>query len=238
MAGARLFPKDLVPEIENEAGCWALGLLSRFYADGITPREFTDWHYEKVHECFRSGKAAMVCDWPGYHSLYCDPNISEVYNRFALTPYPVGPAGRSVSYGGGHTFALTKRGFDDPAALELLLFLTDFDQQLLEARNGCVPVRRTVMKTMQGEADKADRERLTMLDDVIANHILVPPKFATYPEVEAVLWRTVQSAIVGNVSVSGALRSIRKQIQKIVSSADGEFAQTNGKKRIPIHTQI
>jgi len=238
MAGARLFPQDLVPEIENEAGCWALGLLRRFYADGITPPEFTGWHYEKVHECFRAGNAAMVCDWPGYHSLYCDPDISEVYNRFALTPYPVGPADRSVSYGGGHTFALTSRGVDDPAALELLLFLTGFDQQLLEARNGCVPVSRTVMKTMQGEADEADRERLTMLDDVIANHILVPPKFATYPEVESVLWRTVQSAIVGNVSVSEALRSIRKQIEKIVSSDDGEFAKTNGCKRIPIHTQL
>jgi len=237
MAGACLFPKSLVPEIENEAGCWALGLLRRFYADGITPREFTEWHYEKVHECFRNGNAAMVCDWPGYYSLYRDPAISKIYDRFALTPYPVGPADRSLSYGGGHTFALTKRGIEDPAARELLLFLTDFDQQLLEARNGCVPVRRTVMNAMLAEADEADRERLTMLDNVIANHILVPPKFARYPEVESVLWRTVQSAIVGNLSVDEALRSVRRQIEQIVSSADGEFAQTNGHKRVPVHTQ-
>jgi multiple sugar transport system substrate-binding protein len=238
MAGACLFPKNLVPDIENEAGCWALGLLRRLYSNGITPREFVDWHYEKVHECFRGGNAAMVCDWPGYYSLYRDPEISTVHDRFALTPYPVGPAGTSLSYGGGHTFALTKKGIENPDALKLLLFLTDFDRQLLEARHGCVPVRRTVMQAMQDEADDANRERLAMLDNVIANHILVPPKFAQYPEVEAVLWRTVQSAIVGQLFVDDALHSIRKQIEQIVSSGNGDAMRSNGKIVTPISSVI
>src|SRR5215217_5964947 len=59
MAGAQLFPAGLVPKIENEAGRWALELLRRIYAEGIVPTRVTDWHYEEVHECFRSGKAAM-----------------------------------------------------------------------------------------------------------------------------------------------------------------------------------
>ena len=56
MGGARLFPDDLVPDIENEAGRWALDLLRRLYAEGIVPNDFTSWHYEEVHECFRSGR--------------------------------------------------------------------------------------------------------------------------------------------------------------------------------------
>ena len=118
MAGARLFPPDLVPDIENNAGSWALGILRKFYAErgSFTLLDFTDWHYEEVHECFRSGKAAMVCDWPGYYSLYRDPSISAVSDRLGLTRYPVGPSGKSLSYGGGHTFALTKRGINDPNA--------------------------------------------------------------------------------------------------------------------------
>jgi len=238
MAGACLFPKTLVPEIENNAGCWALGLLHRFYAEGIVPTEFTDWHYEKVHECFRSGQAAMVCDWPGYYSFYRDPAISAVHDRFALTPYPTGPAGRSLSYGGGHTFALTKRGFRNPYALELLLFLTDFDQQLLEARHGCVPVRRTVMQAMKAEADQSDRERLAMLDNVIEKHILVPPKFGEYPEVESILWRTVQRAIIGKITVDDALTTIRKKIEQIVSNGDRNFAQFNGKSGVPVRLPV
>ena len=228
MAGARLFPVDLIPDIENDAGRWALGLLRQLYANGIVPRDFTDWHYEKVHECFRDGHASMVCDWPGYYSLYRDPAISAVYDRFALTPYPIGPSGRSLSYGGGHTFALTRKGVDDPHALELLLFLTAFDQQMLEARQGCIPVRRTVMNAMQSEADAANRQRLAMLDNVIAEHILIPPKFARYPDVELVLWRTVQSAIIGRIGVDHALSHMRQQISEIVNGAPADGKITSG----------
>ena len=220
MAGARVFPETLVPDIENEGGRWALRLLRTFYAEGLVPPELPGWHYDKVHECFRAGRAAMVGDWPGYYSLYRDASVSHVHDRLALSPYPVGPAGKSLAYGGGHTFALTRRGADKPEALELLLHLTAFEQQLLEARNGCVPVRRSVMKHMQYEADEANRTRLAMLEQVIAEHILVPPKFARYPEVEEVLWRTVQRAILSRMPVSEALSHMRAQISQIMR-ADG-----------------
>jgi ABC-type glycerol-3-phosphate transport system substrate-binding protein len=133
-----------------------------------------------------------------------------------LSPYPVGPAGKSLSYGGGHTFALTKPGVKKAGALRLLLYLTAREQQLSEARQGCVPVRRSVMKQMQGEADEANRARLGMLEKVIAEHILVPPKFARYPEVEEVLWRTVQRAFVGEIEIDDALDSMTGQISQIV----------------------
>lgn len=238
MAGASLFPDNLIPNIENEAGRWALGLLHRFYTERIVPAEFTEWHYESVHECFRSGRAAMVCDWPGYYSLYRNKEISVVSDRLGLTPYPVGPCGRSLVYGGGHTFALTFAGAENPHAIELLLFLTEFDQQLLEARNGCVPVRRTVMKQMQAEADEANKARLAMLDKVISEQILIPPKFASYPEVEEVLWRTVQSAIVGQIAVDDALGYIRKQIERIVRSGNGLVPASNGKNVASWQTKI
>jgi multiple sugar transport system substrate-binding protein len=218
MAGARLFPEDLVPDIENEAGRWALGLLRTLYAEGLVPPELPEWHYDKIHECFRSGRAAMVGDWPGYYGLYRDASISKVHDRLGLSPYPIGPAGKSLSYGGGHTFALTQRGSNRPEALELLLHLTAFGQQLLEARNGCVPVRRSVMQKMQDEADPANRERLAMLEEVIAEHILIPPKFARYPEVEEVLWRSVQRVMVNHLGVDEGLRVMREQIRAIVES--------------------
>jgi multiple sugar transport system substrate-binding protein len=216
MAGATLFPDSLVPDIENEGGRWALNLLRTFYAEQLTPAELPDWHYDKVHECFRSGHAAMVGDWPGYYSLYRDEQVSAVHDRFDLRPYPVGPANKSLAYGGGHTFALTHRGIEKPEALALLQHLTAPEQQLFEARQGCVPVRHSVMQQMQNEAEPANQKRLSMLEQVIKDHILVPPKFARYPEVEEVLWRTVQSAIVGELGVEEALRQMTGQISEIV----------------------
>jgi multiple sugar transport system substrate-binding protein len=216
MAGARLFPDNLVPDIENEGGRWALQLLRTLYADGLVPPQLPEWHYDKVHECFRSGHAAMVGDWPGYYSLYRDASISAVHDRLGLSPYPVGPAGKSLAYGGGHTFALTRQGAAKLEALQLLLYLTASEQQLNEARQGCVPVRRSVMQQMRSESDAANRTRLGMLEVVIGEHILIPPKFARYPEVEEVLWRTVQRAIVGQVGIDDALRQMREQISEIV----------------------
>ncbi|HJZ66763.1 MAG TPA: extracellular solute-binding protein [Blastocatellia bacterium] len=216
MAGARLFPEDLVPDIQNDAGRWALGLLRTFYVEGLVPAELPDWHYDEVHECFREGRAAMVGDWPGYYGLYRDSRISNVHDRLALSPYPIGPAGKSLAYGGGHTFALTKKGGTKKEALDLLLHLTAYDQQLLEARKGCVPVRKSVMRQMQSEADAANLARLAMLEKVIAEHILIPPKFARYPDVEDVLWRTVQRAMLRELTVDDALNRMTEQIRHIV----------------------
>ena len=238
MAGAHLFQSDLVPDIENDAGRWALSLLRRLYSEGTVPAQFTSWHYEEVHECFRSGHAAMVCDWPGYYSLYRDERLSAVNGNLGLSLYPSGPAGKSLTYGGGHTFALTKAGARNEQAMELLMFLTAFDQQLLEARNGCVPVRRSVMQKMQSEADEANKKRLAMLETVIAEHILIPPKFARYPEVEEILWRTVQSAIIGKTSVNEALRHMRDQVEQIVRSGDDKFVRLNGAKDISLETRL
>ncbi|HJQ31959.1 MAG TPA: extracellular solute-binding protein [Pyrinomonadaceae bacterium] len=216
MAGARLFTETLVPDIENEGGRWALRLLRTFYAEGLVPKELPDWHYDKVHECFREGRAAMAGDWPGYYALYRDPSVSKVHDRLALSPYPKGPAGKSLAYGGGHTFALTRRGAEKPEALNLLQHLTAPEQQLFEARCGCVPVRRSVMRRVQAEADDANRARLSLLEEVIAGHTLIPPKFARYPEVEDVLWHAVQRAVVGELSVEEALAHMTRQIERIV----------------------
>jgi multiple sugar transport system substrate-binding protein len=220
MAGARLFPDDLVPDIENDAGRWALGFLRTLYLEGLAPAELPNWHYDKVHECFRAGRAAMVGDWPGYYGLYRDARVSRVHDRLGLSPYPIGPAGKSLSYGGAHTFALTRSGARKPEAVRLLLHLTAIDQQLVEARNGCVPVRGSVMRQMKVEADPANRARLERLETVITEHLLIPPKFARYPEVEDVLWRTVQQVMVNQLDVDEGLQTMREQIRQIVSKEE------------------
>ena len=72
------------------------------------------------------------------------------------------------------------------------------------------------MKQMQHEADETNRARLAMLKQVIAEHVLIPPKFARYPEVEEVLWRTVQRAFLGEIGIDEALKSMTEQISAIV----------------------
>jgi len=80
--------------------------------------------------------------------------------------------------------------------------------------------------SMQHEADATNCARLGMLEAVISEHILIPPKFARYPEVEEVLWRTVQHAIAGEIEIDNALRQMREQISEIVPGGVDEAKKT------------
>jgi multiple sugar transport system substrate-binding protein len=221
MGGAHLFAPSGIPQIDNEGGRWALQLLRSFVAEGISPDGLPRFHYDEVHRCFREGRAAMVGDWPGSFASHCDTSISRIADRFAVCPYPSGPTGRSLAYGGSHTFALTHRGAANSAAVEMLRILTAVQNQLFEARRGMVPVRYSVMKQIQGLAKPRELARWRALQDVIEHHMLIPPKMGCYPHIEEVIWKTVQAAIVGTLPVCDALQSITQQIRQIVEAQHG-----------------
>lgn len=220
MAGAELFPPDLTPQIENDGGRWALQFLRTCYAEGLVAPEIVGWHYDKVHAAFRAGHAAMVGDWPGYYADYCAAD-SPVRDRFALARYPDGSSGKSLVYGGSHTFALTQRGAGSDEAVTLLSFMTEPEQQLLEARQGSVPVRTSVMHAVQRDAAPVEKARWETLAAAI-QHVVIPPKFGRYPLVEEVLWKTVQAAMTGAMPIDDALHKMTAQIREIVA---GEHEQ-------------
>jgi multiple sugar transport system substrate-binding protein len=217
-AGVALFPDSLVPRIDNEGGRWALGLLRELYQSGAVPPEITGWHYDEVHACFRNGGAAMVTDWPGYYGSYTDAQ-SPVRSRFGVARMPAGPAGRVCCSAGCHTFALTRTGARKEAAHSLLTFLTAPEQQALEARQGSVPVRPSVMERQRQSTADPEAERLALLERSIQSDLIIPPKLAVYPDIEAILWRTVQHALTGGIGITDALRHIEKQIAERIADA-------------------
>jgi multiple sugar transport system substrate-binding protein len=218
-AGAHLFPESRIPDLLNEGGRWALNFLRRMYASGTVPPQIVDWHYDEVHRSFREGRVAMIGDWPAYYRAHLDPAQSRVHNRFSVAAYPAGPSGESKTYGGSHTFALTRRGASNPDAMDLLRFLTARERQIQEASRGSVPVRRSVMRQILDTASQGELERWRTLETVINDSLIIPPKMKCYPQIEEVLWRTVQKAIVGTLDQDEALNSIIGQIADIIQDA-------------------
>jgi multiple sugar transport system substrate-binding protein len=216
-AGAHIFPPSLVPQVDNEGGRWALGILREFYTSGAIPEAVAGFHYDEVHQFFRSGQAAMTWDWPGYYGSYRDPS-SPVSRRFDVARMPAGPTGRVCCYAGSHTFALTRAGADSADARELLRFLTAPEQQALEARHGSVPVRLSVMALQRAEARGTDARRLDLLSHSIEHDLILPPKLAYYPRIEDILWRNVRAAMIGETSIPDTLREIERQIESCVLS--------------------
>lgn len=214
--GARLFPESLIPEVNNAGGRWALELFRALYTSGAAPPVLADWHYDEVHCYFRTGRAAMVCDWPAYYGAYCDPRISAAAGRFRVARLPAGPMGRHAAYAGCHTFALTPAGVQKPEAIALLRFLTAPEQQLSEAVEGTVPVRASVMRRVQESAVGADAERWRLLQQVIASDLIIPPKLPYYPLMEDILWHTVRAAMLGELAIDAALEQIEQRITDCV----------------------
>jgi len=217
MAGAELFPSDARrPRIESDAGAWALGFLRKSVDEGLAPRAAKGWHYDAVHAYFRAGHAAFVGDWPGYYAFYRDPNACPVAAQIAVSAYPKGPAGKSLAYAGAHTFALTRAGAVRPEAVQVLELLTAVEPQTFEAERGFVPVRRSVLSTLQAHSHGAELARFRTLEAVTRDAMLIPPQLPCYPEIEATIWQHVQAAVFDGADPDRTLREIATHIEHIL----------------------
>ena len=206
MAGGRMFEGEgpPVPQLNNEAGLWALTLLRDLY-ELAAPEETPDLHYDEVAACFRRGKAAMSTDWPGGFYTYEDPEQSAVTGRYDVALYPEGRAGRFV-YSSSHTFAIPATVRDRPAALELLRFLTARESQVFEARLGTLPARSDALRDARAETEAGSlAERRWLLLEESQEAALIPPKHKAYPAVEDAIWQGVREALLGK-DVEEALR--------------------------------
>jgi multiple sugar transport system substrate-binding protein len=108
-AGGQLFDGDLQPAFESAEGVWAAAFVADLHqVRRVTPRGLEEWHYDEISAAFRSGRAAMVSDWPGSYHLYRDADSCRVSDRVGLALLPAGPANARAAYAGVHSFAIPR----------------------------------------------------------------------------------------------------------------------------------
>jgi multiple sugar transport system substrate-binding protein len=218
-AGGHLFDADLRPAFDDAAGIWAADRLAELHhRRRLTPRELPAWHYDEVSASFRRGEAAMVCDWPGSHHLYMARETCAVADRVGVALLPSGPAGIRAAYAGCHSFAIPRTARNRAGAVELLRDLTSTAAQLGEARRGAIPVRASALAQIRVEAAahpaEAHRwELLTRTQDAM----IIPPRFAAYPECEDALWHAVQRAMIGAVSPQAAVHEAAQHVEALLA---------------------
>jgi len=218
-AGGHLFDANLRPAFDDAAGVWAADRLAELHdRRGLTPRELPAWHYDEVSASFRRGEAAMVCDWPGSHHLYKARATCDVADRVGLALLPSGPAGIRAAYSGCHSFAIPRTARNRAGAVELLRDLTSTAAQLGEARRGAIPVRASALAQIRAEAaaDPAEAHRWELLTRT-QEAMIIPPRFAAYPECEDAIWHAVQRAMTGVVSPQAAVREGAQHIVALLA---------------------
>lgn len=222
-SGGMLFDDDLRPVFDSPAGTWAAAFLAELYQTRqVTPRELPAWHYDEISAAFREGRAVMVADWPGSFHLYGNPETCRVSEHVGLALLPAGPAGVRAAYAGCHSFAIPRTARNPEGGVALLRFLTSFDAQLGEARRGAIPCRASALQRIQEEAgaDPAQTRRWTLLAES-ERTMIIPPRFAAYPQCEEAIWLAVQQAMLGTMSPADAIRRAAREVQIIVDSHVG-----------------
>ena len=184
-----------------------------------TPRELPSWHYDEISEVFRAGGAAMVCDWPGSYHLYQDPATCQVSGRVGLAALPAGPAGIRAAYAGCHSFAVAANARNPEGAVSLLRFLTSTESQMGEARRGAIPCRRSALEERRREVagDPVEARRWELLADA-EQTMIVPPRFALYPQCEDAIWHAIQGAMTGTWTPREAVARAAAAIQPIIDT--------------------
>ncbi|OPA80527.1 hypothetical protein BVG16_07310 [Paenibacillus selenitireducens] len=217
--GGQLFDEQLQPRFASEAGVEALHKLRQWYQCGWTPKGLPDMHYDEVSASFRQGESTMVTDWPGYFGLLSDP-MSPVSNLFDLALTPKSASGRRAVYCGSHSFAVPASSEHVEEALLLLKFLTSPEVQAIDADQGHVPVRQSVMTRQKQGAPPHSiaARRWSLLEETLATSVIIPPKFPEYPAAEDILWQALRRCIVGELSEQQALALASEQIQQLVGS--------------------
>jgi len=223
-AGGELFDDNLRPAFASSAGRWAAErIVELHHARQVTPRDLENWHYDEISASFRNGDAAMVADWPGSYHLYRDPATCRVVPEVGLALLPRGPAGVRAAYAGCHSFAIPRSAPSPAAAAALIGYLTSFDAQLGEARRGSIPCRASALAAVRSEAaaDPVAAHRWQLLTDT-APTMIIPPRFAAYPQCEDALWRNLQRAMIGELTAAEAVSLAAAEVHAIVA----EHAET------------
>ena len=219
-AGGALFDDRLKPAFDSREGEWAAGFIADLHETRrVTPRDLAGWHYDEISAAFREGRAAIVSDWPGGYHLYTNGETCRVADRVALAPLPAGPAGFRAAYAGCHSFAIRRGAKNRDGALALLRFLTSVDSQLGEARRGAIPCHAGALRRIRDEAAsnpvQADRWRLLSEAE---KTMIVPPRFAAYPDCEGAIWRAVQDAMQGRATPAAAVHRAATEVERIVET--------------------
>jgi maltose-binding protein MalE len=69
---------------------------------------------------------------------------------------------------------------------------------------------------------------MAALEETIAHHAMIPPKFARYPHVEDILWVGVQQALTGAQTPRQALELMEQQVREVLQPGPGTDGSPSG----------
>ena len=221
--GGQLFAGDWEPTFNSEAGVRALQWFVDLYESGAVPAGVPNYLWDDTGLGFASGTIALNLDWGGWSAFFNDAENSAVAGDVGLIRAPMGSAGIRTGWSGSHSFSVTETCDNQEAAASFVTFLTDYDRQMVEARNGLLPTRTQVWDDAIAEFAAADNDFMVNVFETyqqsMAEDAFTPPLIPEWIEVSNVLWPELQAAIVGDKSAQEALDDAAEEALLVMEDA-------------------
>lgn len=221
--GGALFDENWNPTFNSEAGVMTVQWFKDLYDAKAVPAGVLNYLWDDTGLGFASGTVALNLDWAGWASFFNDPANSKVAGDIGLVRAPKGAGGKRTGWSGSHSFSITETCDNVDAAASFVTFLTDHDQQMVEARKGLLPTRTQVWTDAKKEFADAGNDFLVTVFDTykvsMSEDAFTPPLIEPWIEVSNEIWPRLQAAILGEMEIKAALDEAAEATRTIMEDA-------------------
>jgi multiple sugar transport system substrate-binding protein len=221
--GGAMFDDKWNPTFNSPEGVAALQFFVDLYNAKAVPAGVPNYLWDDTGLGFASGTVAMDLDWGGWSAFFNDPANSKVAGNVGLVRAPKGSSGKRTGWSGSHSFSITETCDNKEAAASFVTFLTDYDNQMVEARKGLLPTRSQVwtdaIAEFEASGNTFNAEVMKTFQTSMAEDAFTPPLIPEWIEVSNVLWPKLQAAIVGDMTAQAALDAAAAEAATVMHDA-------------------
>lgn len=218
--GGEYIDADGNPAFNSEAGVRALNWFVDLYEAKAVPAGTTNYLWDDLGQGFASGTVALNLDWPGWAGFFNDPEASKVAGDVGVVAPPKGSSGARTGWSGHHGFSVTENCENKEAAASLVWFLTNEENQKLEAGAGPLPTRDAVWTWVidQAKEDPYRKEVLEAFQEAAKGAYPVPQS-PSWIEISNAVYPELQAAILGDKTSQQALDDAAAKATEILEDA-------------------
>lgn len=220
--GGDMFDDKWNPTFNSPEGEAALQWFVDIYNAKAVPAGTVNYTWDDIGQAFAAGTLALDLDWPGFAAFYNNKETSKVAGDVGFAVAPTGSSGKRGGWSGSHSFSVTEACDNKEAAVSFVVFMTNYDSEMMEAEAGNLPTRTKVFEDVVAKF-KADgntymADMFTTWEKSLAE-ARTPPLVPQWIEVSNVVWPQLQAAIVGQKTPKAALDEAAAQAKTILEDA-------------------
>jgi multiple sugar transport system substrate-binding protein len=220
--GGDMFDDKWNPTFNSPEGVAALQWFVDLYNAKAVPAGTVNYTWDDIGQAFAAGTLALDLDWPGFAAFYNDKEKSKIAGDVGFAVAPSGSAGKRGAWSGSHSFSVTESCENKDAAVSFVVFMTNYESEMMEAEAGNLPTRTKVFEDVVAKFKADDNAYMADMFETWEKSLAearTPPLVPQWIEVSNVVWPQLQAAIVGEKTPKEALDQAASEATTILEDA-------------------